>query len=81
MTIAFINMSLRHVCSIVCILSVQVSTFAHCIIDTSPYVWHQTIYRVSQKNLTPFIFKLASNLLLEFDNSHVYSVYKKKAGL
>ena len=25
-------------------------------------------YRVSEKKLTPFIFKLASNLLLEFDN-------------
>ncbi len=31
------------------------------------------IYRVSKKKLTPFIFKLASNLLLEFDNSHVYT--------
>ncbi len=31
------------------------------------------IYRVSKKKLTPFIFKLASNLLQEFDNSHVYS--------
>ena len=30
-------------------------------------------HRVSKIKLTPFIFKLASNLLLEFDNSHVYS--------
>ncbi len=34
---------------------------------------HSLQYRVSKKKLTPFIFKLASNLLLEFDNSHVYS--------
>ncbi len=32
------------------------------------------IYRVSKKKLTAFIFKLAfNNLLLGFDNSHVYS--------
>ena len=29
------------------------------------------VVQVSKKNLTPLIFKLASNLLLEFDNSHV----------
>ncbi len=34
-------------------------------------------YRVSKKNLTPFIFKLAASRQ-EFDNSHVYRVSKKK---
>ncbi len=28
---------------------------------------------MSKKKLTPFIFKLASNVLLEFDNFHVFS--------
>ena len=31
--------------------------------------------RVSKNKLTPFIFKLAGNLLLEFDNSHFSNDY------
>ena len=33
------------------------------------------IYRVSKKKLTPFKFKFAGNLSLEFDNSHFSNDY------
>ena len=39
-------------------------------------ITHYLEYRVSKKKLTPFIFKLAANLLLEFVCSHVYSQHE-----
>ena len=39
-------------------------------------ITHYLEYRVSKKKLTPFIFKLATNLLLAFVCSHVYSQHE-----
>ena len=36
---------------------------------------YNTLYRVSKRTV-PFIFKLATNLLLEFVSSHVYSQHE-----